>query len=294
MKSRKRFSGEIFYNIFEYLFLGLFALVTIYPFYNVLVVSLTTESALIHDPMMLYPKEFTLMSYQTILRDPNFIRAFCNSILVAVLGTAYSMILTICCSYVLTKTQVKGIKFFFGMIIVTMFFNGGLIPTYLNIQSLHIMNSIWAVILPAGINTFYMILMVNSIRHLPASLEESARIDGAGDGTILFRIIVPLCKPTIMAILLFTIVDRWNEWYSVMLYLNDPKKWPLTYVLRNMLIKITSSTDPATQRLLAQKEVFSSGLQRAAIILTILPIMLIYPFLQKYFTKGIMVGAIKG
>ena len=96
-----------------------------------------------------------------------------------------------------------------------MFFNGGLIPTYLNIQSLHIMNSIWAVILPAGINTFYMILMVNSIRDLPASLEESARIDGAGDGTILFRIIVPLCKPTIMAILLFTIVDRWNEWYSV-------------------------------------------------------------------------------
>lgn len=294
MKQYKLSKGNILFNIVEYLFLGLFALITIYPFYNVLVVSLTTESALIREPMMLYPKEFTLASYRTILQDPKFTRAFGTSVLISVLGTAYSMLLTICCSYVLTKTHVKGMKFLFWMVVVTMFFNGGLIPVYLNIQSLHIMNTIWAVILPAGINTFYMIIMINSIRDLPPGLEESATIDGANDIIILFRIVIPLCMPTIMAILLFTIVDRWNEWYSVMLYLNDAKKWPLTYVLRNMLIKITSSTDPATQRLLAQKEVFASGLQRAAIIFTILPIMAIYPFLQKYFAKGIMVGAIKG
>lgn len=289
-----RSAGSVAYDIVAYTLLTLLAVATIFPFYNVLVVSFTTETAIIKNPLMLWPQEFTLASYSTILSDQNFVRSFFNSLFITVTGTAYSMLLTTCGAFVLTKTHVKGIKFLFGMIVFTMFFGGGLIPTYINIVNLGIVDTFAAVILPAGINTFYMIILINAMRDLPQGLEESAKIDGANEIVTLLRIIIPLCLPTLMAIMLFTIVDKWNEWYSSLLYLTDPKKWPMTYVVRSMLNKITSITDPATQQMLNKKEVFASGLQRAAIILNILPIMVIYPFMQRYFAKGIMVGAIKG
>ncbi len=286
--------GERFFDFLRYLFLAVLALVTIYPFYNVIVVSLTTEASYINDPGMLYPKEFTLSAYQTIFADTKLLGAFGNSAYISIVGTLYSILLMVCCAYVLTKTEVKGVKLLFGMVIFTMFFTGGMIPTYLNIKNLGLMNSLWAIILPAGINTFYMILLVNAFRDVPAELEESARIDGANEIVILFRVALPLIKPTLMAVLLFGFVDRWNEWYSAMLYLTDSNKWPLTYVLKQMLTNITAATDPATQRMLMEKQVFTAGVQRATIVFTMLPIMCIYPFLQKYFAKGIMVGAIKG
>ena len=292
LKRKTRLSGISMFIIYVVLFMYAFA--TVYPFYNVIVLSFATEAAVIRDPLMLWPKEFSYASYQVMLGDKNFIGAFLNSVFVVTTGTAYSIILTVCCAYVLTKTHVKGINILFRMVIFTMFFGGGLIPTYLNIYNLGLINTFGAIILPAGINTFYMILMINAMRDIPAELDESARMDGANDIHILVRVFLPLCLPTLMAIMLFYIVDKWNEWYSVMLYINTSERFTMTYILRSMLLRITNAADPSNQALLTQRRVYAKGLQRAAIICTVLPIMVIYPFIQKYFAKGIMVGAIKG
>lgn len=294
VRSRQRGVSEWVFDILRYIVLAVMLVITVYPFYSVVVVSFSTQRSYIANPAMLYPLEFTLDSYKVIFSDAKIVSSFFNSVFIAVVGSLYSLILITTSAYVLTKTHVKGIRILFFMIVFTMFFNGGLIPNYLNIKRLGIMNTLWAVILPGGINTFYLIVLINAMYAVPKEMEESAVMDGANEVVILFRIMLPLVLPTIMAVMLFGFVDRWNDWYSAMIYIADSTKWPVSYLLRQMLSSILAATDAATQRLVSQKTVYSEGLKRATIVFAMVPIICIYPFMQRYFAKGIMVGAIKG
>lgn len=283
------------FDAFNIIVLSFVALITIFPLYYVLIMSLTTQGDYLQNPLMLFPKNLNFDSYEYILSNKNVIRSLGNSVFITFLGTLYSMILTLACAYVLTKKNVKGIGFLFWYITFTMFFGGGLIPYYLLIKGLGLYDTMLALILPQGINTFYMLILLNALRDVPASIEESAKIDGANDIRILFVICVPLIAPSVMCILLFYIVDKWNEWYSAMLFIKNSKNYPISYLIRSIVVESSLSfTSVADQQLKSARPVYTIGVQRAAIIISIIPIMLIYPFLQKYFAKGIMIGAVKG
>jgi putative aldouronate transport system permease protein len=207
------------------------------------------------------------------------------------------MLLTVIAAYALSKRAMPGRNMIMTFIIFTMFFGGGLIPYYLTVKGVGLYNSYWVMILPSAINTFYIWIMLSFFRDFPLSLEESARIDGAGDFTILLRIVIPTSLPVLASISLFYAVDRWNDWYGPMLFLTDTDKYPLQLLLRNMLInigQILSRNEGMSAIDQSKVKIPMDSLQMAAIIITSFPIMAVYPFLQKYFAKGVMVGSIKG
>jgi putative aldouronate transport system permease protein len=272
-------------------FLIIWGLVILFPFYNALLISLVPMDVFVKTPILLYPKNLTLKSYELILHWKNIAIGFKNTGFILLVGTTYNVILTTLTSYALTKA-IPGKSIFKGLIIFTMFFGGGLLPFYLLIVNLHLINSLWAMILPSGVSIFNMLLMQSYFRTLPDEFEESARIDGAGELSILFRIILPLCKPMLATITLYYAVDRWNEWYNGMLFMQKVAKWPLQLFIRNMLSDawMLIQAVPASQR----TSVFSDGMKMAAIIITMTPIICVYPFLQRYFVKGITLGGVKG
>lgn len=285
------------FDVINISILSLMALITILPMYYVLVGSLTTEGAYLRNPLMLIPENINFDSYLHILSSKNIIRSLMNSSVITIGGTIYSMILSLACAYALTKKHVKGMKVVFGLIIFTMYFGGGLIPFYLLIKNLGLYNNLLSLILPQGINTFYMLILLNAFRGIPDSIEESAKIDGANDIRILFEICIPLIVPSVMCIMLFYIVDKWNEWYSAMLFIKTSNNYPISYVLRTIIVESSlslSSSSVSSQQINNMRPVYTLGVQRAAMIISIIPILVIYPFLQKYFAKGIMIGAVKG
>lgn len=276
--------------------LGILAIASVLPFYQVVILSFSNITDVALNKGMLIPKSFDLSAYKFIFLEGTVSRGFFISTIVTVLGTALSIVITIGGAYALSKKDLPGRNIFFNCIIFTMFFSGGLIPYYLIISNLHIKNSILAMILPGAINTFYMILMKNYFRSIPASLEESAKIDGANDITILIKIIIPISMPIIAVILLFYAVDRWNEWWNAMLFISDTKLYPLQLVLREMVTNFSNaSLQNSNGSALASvsKKVLADSIKSAVIVISVVPILAIYPFLQKYFATGIMVGSIK-
>lgn len=271
------------------------AIVMILPFYSVVIQSIATPASIAAQQLYIIPTSFDLTSYKAIIEGGKFISAFGVSLLVSVLGTMISITLTICGGYVLAKKSLPGRRILMAFVLFTMFFNGGLIPYYLNIKDLGLINKVAVMFIPNAINTFYMIIMMNYFRSIPASLEESAKIDGASYLTTLIRIIIPISKPTIAAITLFYAVDRWNEWWSAMLFISDPKKYPMQLYLRELLIDINNmaSNNMAQAMISTLKETTAEGIKMAAVVVTVVPIMLVYPYLQKHFAAGVMVGSIK-
>lgn len=290
----RRGHAEQVYAIFQYCILSILAVFTVYPFYYVLITSLTTDSSLMKYPLMLYPMDFTLQAYILMLKDSIILPSMLNSIIYTLGGALYAMILNISCAFSIKNCHVKGMKFLCAIAIFTMFFNGGMIPNYLNIKELGLRNTRWAVILPAGINMFYLILLVNCFRDIPREIEEAATIDGANEFVYLYKILLPLSKATLSVVLLFTMVDRWNSWYEAMLYLRDNSRWPLMYVLRTMIASYETSIDAVSRSAITARSLSADNLKAATVIVAIIPIMVIYPFLQKHFAKGILIGAIKG
>lgn len=287
-KSRKKVDKFYIVNV---LLLGIWALVIIYPFYNSILVSLVSQKEYIRKSFMLWPKEITFDAYKFILGSPKFYYGYRNTIIILLLGVPYNMILSLGVAYALAKESFPGKRIINSLIIFTMYFSGGMIPFYLLIKRLGLMDSLAAVILPYGVNTFYMLVMSNYFRSIPASIEESAKIDGANEIIILFKIILPISMPIIATFILFFSVDRWNEWFNAMLFIRSGKRWPLQMVLRSIIL--TTIDDLGGQYASLRRTVFPSGVRMAAIVVTMVPIMLVYPFLQKYFMKGILVGAIK-
>ena len=281
-------------GLFDYIiitFLMLFGAAIFIPFYSGVISSFVTPKEYILNPAMVIPKRIVLDNYYVIFTNRMIFTGYKNTLILVVFGVTYSLLLTVCMGYAFSRKSFPGKKLFFSLVLFTMFFGGGLIPQYLLMRSLNLIGKLHGVILLGGVSVFYMIIIKNSFEQIPESLEESAKIDGANDVVIFSRIMLPLQLPMLATITLFFTVDRWNSWFAPMLYLNDNKLWPLQVVLRSIVNNIRTLDTEAVSQL--GIELFPIGIKMAAIVVTMLPIMMLYPFLQRYFVKGILVGAIK-
>lgn len=272
-------------------FLVIMALLIVIPVVNVLATSFGTQKEVAERPLMMFPMQPTIDNYFRLFQDPRILIGYKTTLLIVGIGVPMNMFLTICLAYGLSKTNFPGGKFIFYAILFTMLFNGGIVPMYLLMLQLNLTKSLFSVLLAYGVNTFYFVIMRTYLMSLPEALIESAKIDGATEWRILFSVILPLAKPILATILLFYAVDRWNEWYNAMIFLRRNDLIPLQLVLRNIvmdsnIVNSLSIAGPNVPR-------FTEGIQAATIMVTMLPIMCFFPFLQKYFVKGIMVGAIK-
>lgn len=282
------------FDVILYLVFGLIALITIYPFYNVLIVSLANTLASATYSPYLYPHVFDLTGYKTIMSDTYFYRSLGTTLFVTIVGTTLNMVFSVTAAYVLSRKRLIGRKFFLSAILFTMLFSGGLIPTYLVVSGLGLDNSIWSMIFPSMISTYYLIIMKNYFVSLPGSLEEAARIDGANEFVVMTRIFIPISKPFMATFLLFYAVERWNEWWNAYLYISDKNIKPLQIYLRDVLVNFNSQLATQAQSMMSShNKVFVQSIQMATIIITMLPILCVYPFVQKYFVKGVLVGSVK-
>lgn len=277
------------------IFMILLTLAVLFPFYNMLLVSVAKYEDIISTPLYIYPKAIDLQNYRMAVLYPFFVNSVGVSTFVTATGTVLSLLITTLGAYVLSRKHLPFRKVFFYIIVITMYFGGGLIPWYLVMKRLGFVNSIWVMIIPPLINTFYLILMRNYFESIPDDMEESAKIDGANDIQILFRIMIPLAAPILATIALFYAVDRWNDWWLAMIFIQDKVKEPLQLILRRMVVDATIDLGNAMMNSMrdAKIQVHGRSLQMATVTLTTIPILLVYPFLQRYFTKGIMLGAIK-
>jgi len=273
---------------------ALFALCCLLPFVYVFFVSFMPYEEYLANPLRVIPRNFTLQAYREIWGYALIRSGYLVTLFVTVVGTVLSVFLLVISAYPLSRKNLRGRKVFLSLILFTMFFNGGMIPNYLLVRNLGIYNTVWALILPGCISAFNLILMKNFIRtNIPVSLEEAARVDGAGDLRTLFSIVVPLLKPAIATMTIFHAVGYWNNYFSAMMYISDRKLWPLILVLRELVVENTNSVSPVSAMLTAQARSHPFTLKMAAIIIVILPILVVYPFMQRYFVKGISLGSVK-
>ena len=290
----KKSAGGWLFDIGNATFMIFLMLITLYPFAYVLFASVSepVEFMAFHG-ILWKPVGFTLDAYQLVMQNPDILSGYMNTIFIVAVGTALNVIATALFAYVLSRKNLYWRNAMMFMVIFTMFFSGGLIPSYLLIKGLGLYASRWAVIIPSLIGTWNLIIMRTSFMSIPDSLEESAKIDGAGDFTVLFKIILPLSLPVMAVMVLFYGVGHWNSWFSAMVYLKDRDSFPLQLILREILIQ--SQTDSMTMETMsAEKMAVSNIVKYATVMVATLPILMLYPFLQKYFVKGVMVGAVKG
>lgn len=274
------------------IFLALFALIILYPFYNSICVSLVSQADYIKSRFMLYPRNVTFESYFVVFKNGSIFDGMKVTLLITIIGVLYNMLLTVSLAYGFSR-EFPGKKLFMMMIVFTMYFSGGLIPFYLLIKDLKLVDNIFSMILPSGVSIMYMTVIRQNFESLPAELEESARIDGAGDLTILFRILLPLSVPILVTFTLYYGVERWNEWYNGMLFIRSFDKRPLQLVLRG-IIQTTGQAMVTNELEQYNITPFSEGIKMACVVVTMTPIMMVYPFIQKYFVSGLTVGAVKG
>lgn len=290
----KHTKGENVFNAFNIIFMLLLMVLAIYPILYVVFASFSESKEFMQASGLLFkPAGFSLASYKAVFTNPNIVNGYLNTLIYLVLGTAGGVFLTVLAGYCLSRKDLLFRNPLMLLITFTMFFGGGLIPTYLNVQNLGLLDTRAAVILPTIINTFNLIIMRTAFEGVPESLAESASLDGAGHFTILFKIMIPLVMPTIMVIVLYYAVERWNEWFNAMIYLKSSSKYPLALVLREILMQNdTSSMTQGTS--FGDLDSVSETIKYAVIVVATLPILVLYPFLQKHFVKGVMVGAVKG
>jgi putative aldouronate transport system permease protein len=267
--------------------------VTLYPMIYVVAVSLSSPQAVMRGEVAFLPVDLSFSAYELVLDDSAFWSGYRNTILYTVLGTVIAMATTILAAYPLSKKWLRGNSIIMNLVVFTMFFNGGLIPNFLFIRSLGLINTIWAIVLPLAINPFYMIIMRSFFQSLPESLEEAAEIDGLNPFWILLRIVLPLSKPILATIGLFYAVFFWNDWFRPLIFLNDSRMQPVTLYLRNMVMGQQLAAQQG-QIADAGSELVSETLKSASILLVSIPIICLYPFVQRYFVKGILIGSVKG
>ena len=290
MVQKKRKKVETF-DIVNLIILTVLMIIVLVPFYLTVVQSFMTQQEYIMDSNTLWPKEPTLGNYRDIFVGSTMLRSFGNSVFYTVFGVIFSMFLTTTLAYGLSKKDYPGRALFQNMVIFTMYFGGGLIPFFLLVKQLGLMNTRWAIVIPSALSVFNMIILRNFFEQLPPDLEEAATLDGAGPLRIFWQIDLPLVKPAMATLVLFYAVGRWNEWFNASLFLGNAKYWPMQLELRQILWSSSSIAENIPPE--AGRPAFSEGLKAAAVMLTMLPIMMVYPFLQRYFVKGVMIGAIK-
>ncbi len=282
--------GSRIFDVFNVTFLLLMALVTLYPFWDCLVVSFSSIKSYLSSGVHLWPSEWSFEGYSYMLTNKDLWVSYANSIFITVVGTAINMLITTMTAYVLSKKDLKGQRFFMFMAVFTMMFTGGIIPTYIVVKDLHLMNSLWAMIWPTAINTYNLIILRNFFMDLPVELEEAALLDGCTEIGVLFRIMLPISKPALTTVTLFYAVDHWNEFFSAIMYINDKISWPLQLFLRSMLFLNDAAYNSGGESMF----LLGQPMKMAAVMLAIIPIMCAYPFFQRYFTTGITAGAVKG
>jgi putative aldouronate transport system permease protein len=288
--------GSRIFDVFNIILFILLAVIMIVPLWNVIVISLSTQSDYYKNSILLFPTSINLEAYKFLFSADTMFRGYAVTIFLSVACTAWSLLLTSMLAYPLSKKSLAGKRFFMIFLLITMFFSGGLIPSYLlMVNTLHLKNNYLALILPAGVSVWNFLIMRTFFMQLPESLEESAKIDGANDLTILFKIIYPLSIPTLATLGLFVFVGTWNSWFGPMLYLSKPKLYPLQLILYGM-VKSTAKPDALVKSYGSANAggLFIDGLKMAMVVVTIVPLLVIYPFMQKYFDKGVMLGSVKG
>ncbi|NLB41341.1 MAG: carbohydrate ABC transporter permease [Clostridiales bacterium] len=269
-------------------------LITLYPMLYIAFASFSKPNLLMAHQGLLYRSlGFNLSSYKAVFNNPVIASGYRNTIFVLVMGLIFNILLTSMGAYFLSRKNIMLKKVVMFMIVFTMFFNGGMIPNYFLINSLKLDNSLWALIIPSAINTFNLIIMRTAFQGIPDSLEESAKLDGAGHFTILFRIILPLSLPTLAVIVLYYGVGHWNAWFNAMLYLRRREMFPLQLILREILIINDTSAMMAGGSFAGDQDLVSETIKYAVIMVATVPILVLYPFLQKYFVKGALIGSVK-
>jgi putative aldouronate transport system permease protein len=278
----------------NYIGLGLIAFLCLLPLINVLAVSFSSSSAAAGGFVKLWPVDFTIASYKHALTKKEFLEALLVSIQRVVLGYGINMVITILIAYPLSKetTTLRARNVYAWFFIITMLFHGGLIPSYMTMKALGLLDTIWALVLPGAVHVFNMILLLNFFRNLPKEIEEAAYIDGAGHWKVLWSMYLPLSKPALATITLFTVVMHWNSWFDGLIYMNSPSNYPLQSYLQTIIVNPDSSTLSSTE--LYMSEVSDRTFKAAQVFLAALPILVFYPFLQKYFMKGLVMGSVKG
>lgn len=290
-----RKSTKDLFPIINYVLLTVIGLVTLFPLYYVVVVSFMDPSEYLKGGLRLFPSTWSLASYKYLLSTKSFLNASMVSGFLAIVGTFCSLVITAALSYALSRRRMPARRAILLLMLLTTLFNPGMIPPYLLVRDLHLINSIWALIIPVLTSGWYVILMKGFFDSIPDSLEEAAQMDGCNDIGIWFRIILPLSLPSLAAFGLFYAVSYWNTFFSAVLYITDSSKWPLQVLLQNMLIdSSTAAGGGAAQELMAEQSIPPETLKMAAVVIATVPILLVYPFLQKHFAKGVMVGSIKG
>ncbi len=295
-KEKKYISGENIFQVIDVILLILVAIIILVPVFSVVMTSFVSQAEIARrGSFILIPEKFDFTAYQMLWSGrKGIIRAYGNTLFRVIVGTTLQMLMTIAFSYGLSRRNLKGRNAITVFVVITMLFSGGMIPNFLLVQFLHLNNSRWSMVLPGLISTWNMLVMRNFFMAIPTSLEEAAIIDGANDIDVLTKIVLPLSKATIATIALFYAVAHWNAWFDAMLYINDVSKLPMQNLLRNIITSVNGISDLEMDVSVGLATPPTAAMQSAAIVISTLPIVCVYPFIQKYFVKGVMVGSIKG
>lgn len=278
------------FDVFNFVFLTLIAFTTLYPFWDTAVTSFSSLRSYLSTNFHIWPSEWSFEAYEYMIKQPDLWNSYVNTLFVTIVGTAINMFITAMAAYVLSKEWLKGQRVFMFLIVFTMLFQGGMIPTYIIVDTLYLTDSLWAMILPTAVNTYNLIVLRTFFFQNPAEIEESASIDGCSDVGIFFRIVLPISKPGLLTVTLYYAIAHWNDFMSGVLYIIDRKKWVLQLFLRSMLFESDAAYQSGGESLF----LLGQPMKMAAVMMSLIPILLAYPFFQKYFTEGITAGAVKG
>ena len=283
--------GNRLFDIFNYSFLLIFSVACGLPFLYILAVSFTSPEEVARGGIILFPKEWSLASYRYIFSTDTLIRSLMVSIYITVVGTFINLLFTSLMAYPLSKPHIRGRKFILLAVLFTMLFGGGLIPTYFVVKALGLTNTLWSLMIPSAISAFNLIVLKNFFGQIPDGLEDSAKIDGCSDLGVLFRIVLPLSMPAMATFALFYAVSHWNQFFNAVMYINDNTKWPIQVLLREIVILAQSRIGDAS---IDEAQIQPLTIRMAVIVFATVPILFVYPFLQKHFTKGVLLGSVKG
>ena len=289
----KRSPGSRIFDFVNVFFLILLSLACFYPFYVIIISSISDGRDVMRGAVTLLPKNITLASYEVVMKDPYILISFRNSVFYTLVGTLINLIMTFLCAYPLSRPDLIGRKWLMRLMTFSMFFSGGMIPTFLVVNSLGMVDTVWAMLIPGALSTYNMIVTRSFLQEIPEGLHESAALDGASEMCILTRIILPLSKAILATMALFYAVGHWNSYMNALLYLNDKNLYPIQSILRNMVVQgqMSGAMEIGSGSYFL---IVDSTIKYAVIMVATLPIIIVYPLLQKYFVKGVMIGSIKG
>lgn len=287
----KESAGYLTFQIINTIIMIFVCLVTLYPFWYLIAQSFSSEQAITQGLVKFFPIDFNITTYVSVLKKGDFLKSYGNTLLYTFIGTISSIVLSCCMAYPLSKENLKGSKFLLKFIIFTMYFSGGLIPNYVLMRRLGCVNKIAGFIIPSLLSTYYIILMKSFFQNIPKDLEEAAEIDGLDPIGIFIRVVFPLSMPIIATMILFNAVGYWNNWYNAFLYLDKKSMWPVAYYLRTIISGASTSADPG--EVSAEKMQIAANIKSCSMVLMALPIICVYPFVQKYYVQGMMLGGVK-